>query len=291
MKPHNQHITAERIGTKKAKLENWNISSVKSPQISIKHWKNFKLNEIPVIFKIAEFERVKADGHIRKITKSIVENQFFDNVIRVIKKNNDWYVIDGQHRLAALYVLYKDFGLETYDLIIIEYPTTNGRIIYRKNNLGKSLSVAHHLKAIDNNTIPFFNDLREFLTHDDNNRILTYAEMARCHNYATTGLKSINIPLEDVVMSFTPEDIEQVKSFIRGLLNTMPTREKGNQFRMSFMMSVYSVAYSRKLNQVEITNLIMKGLKDKEIIDSLPHIGKADTVARTTRFNKLCDNL
>ncbi len=278
MKNSNQHLTT--VG----KFQSWDTSRVRSPKVAIIYKKAMKLSQIPVIFKIADFERIKADKHIRDIARSIVDNTFFDPVIRVIKRRDDWYVIDGQHRLAALYLLFKDFGLETYDLIVLEYPEQNARTIYRKNNLTKPLNLSHHLKAIDTKRQPFFNELREFLSHNDNSKLLTFAEIIRCHNYAATGIKGLNVPLEDIVAGVTEQDIEHIVSFVRGMTNTMPTKQKGDQFRMSFMMSCYYASYKKKLNQVEIGNLILKGLKNTKIINSLGHNTKADLELRTQLF-------
>ena len=246
------------------------VGEIKSPTYTIVHLKKFDLSKIPVYFKVADFERVKSDHQIMKIKSSIANNRFYNIIISVIKVDADWKVIDGQHRLAALYLLYRDYGLRTYDLVVIEYPPDAQREVYRKNNVGIRLSIAGHIKALDTHTADFFNDLRDILCHDEGSRFWSFKEALDCHYFATTGMRALGVPaLERALESITKMDIDFIRTFRNALVNESPTKTRGVIFKPTFMKACYRAAYENKLNVAEIGNLMTAGIHNCEIMDRL----------------------
>ena len=80
-------------------------------------------------------------------------------------KDAKYDVIDGQHRIEALRYAREAFGLQTYDLIMFVYSEEGKREIYRRLNLGSPLTLAQHLKAIDNGRVKFFSSMRQYCDH------------------------------------------------------------------------------------------------------------------------------
>lgn len=258
---------------------------IESPKYKILNLKNFPLNQIPTYFKIADFERKKTATHISKIIRSIKENKFYDNVIRVIKKAGLVYVVDGQHRLAALYNLHQMTGLPTYDLIVIEYETSESRDVYRKINIGMRLGVAHHLKAIDDGSIPFFNELRDVLSHESIISKLTFKEAIDCLSFTKFHYKSIAVwNLEKVLSSITKGDIEFIRVFADAMIRNTPTRLRGIIFRPMFIKPLFAACYRKKLNILGVLRMIDFGKSNKSITDTLADISTANYNRVTSIF-------
>jgi len=254
------------------------LKHIQYPQYTIHEFPRFSLFLIPQKFHIPEFERVKIERHIERIKTSIINNQFFDVVIRVVPhKDGAWHVIDGQHRLAALYTLHTQWGLEEYPLIVIEYAESCARNVYRRVNVGKQLAIAAHLKAIDDKRHKFFNELRDLICHDESSKILSFAEILNCLHVAKTGSRFLGIDQLDKAVSEVKDfDIEFSKGFVRAMEDSNPTKQKGIQFKPLFLRACFKICYLKKLNRVEIGNVISSGITNKEILDRIDTFNKAN---------------
>jgi len=253
------------------------IPSIRAPHYTLHKFDNFELKNIPAFFKIADFERIKQDYHVDQIRASIVKNEFYDNLIRCYKgKDGSWTVLDGQHRLAALWLLHKWYGLQRYDLIVVEYTKGNERVIYRKQNSAKPLTIANWVKSYDNHLIPFFNDLRDILSHDDGDKLWEFSSAIYCLVFAKTGTKSFHkTGTEAIVAAATETDTKFIRDFVHALQTSMPTKVRGNQFRPAFIRPCFAVAYRYHMNWLEIDKLITFGLHSDEIIKNLDNTSKA----------------
>jgi len=103
--------------------------------------------EIPKFFEATDYQRVLNRLHTYRIVESIVNNTFYDNTIRVLKiGTNKYKIIDGQHRLSALWILHTQYGVQTYDLALQIFPEQEQREVFRKINAGKGLKPQDILK-------------------------------------------------------------------------------------------------------------------------------------------------
>jgi len=253
------------------------IPHIHGPQYKEHKFDAFELSHIPAVFKIADFERIAKDYHVDQIRASIVANDFYDNFIRAFKeKKGSWVVVDGQHRLAALWLLHKYYNLKTYPITVIEYDEKDARNIYRKLNSTKALTVANWIKSYDNHVIPFFDELRDILSHDDGTHLWDFAGATYALNFAKTGAKGLNrAQTIHVINKVNDADITFIKEFVKALKLSMPNRTKGQQFRPTFIRPVFAVAYRYKLSFLEIERLITYGMHTEEILKNLDNLSKA----------------
>lgn len=238
------------------------IPKIHPMEMKIHELKHFKLSNMWAIFKIADFERTASDYHIDDIRLSIVNNTFPDSFVRgFIDKKGFKVILDGQHRLKALWFLAKYYGLEYYDLYFIEYSEANARENYRSLNSGKTLNMKNVLKSYDEQQHPFFVELKDILSHDDNTREWSFAEALGALTYAKTGNRSMGRRrVEKMFECVTGDDIKFVREYVKALTLTMPQKTRGTQYRPAFSKPCFAVSYRYKLNYLEITNLIYYGL-------------------------------
>jgi len=283
--------TFKRIGRNQYEMRR-DIEQVRPPSFTLDLMRNFNLAEIPTYFEIADFERAKSSFHINEIKIAILNNQFYDVVIRVVVRNRKLIVIDGQHRLAALYILHKDHGLQTYDLVIMKYEEDAQRTVYRKLNVGKVLKLSNHLKALDNGRVQFFNDLRSLLCHDDRTKLWTFKEALECQVYSDSGQFLSSRRLDSQLFEIDEKDTTYLKKFAECLILTSPTRTRGMQFKQLFQVNAYAIAYHHNMNKAEINKLIMAGLKTPEIIEQIGVIQNAEGRKRVAEhFKRLGDEI
>lgn len=262
------------------------VSGIVSPKIRVQKLDNFLLEKIPALFKIPDWERIKADHHVDQIKKAIAENHFYDPYIRVFRTvDKHLMVIDGQHRLAALWLLHRYYNLKTYDLVLLEYQEDDAVEIYRRLNAGKPLSLKNYVKTFDNGQDPFFNQLRDILSHDDCNNFWDFASALKCLYFAKTGGKNAGKGiLQKVLLDVKQEDIDFVREFVKGIKLTMTNKQRGQQFKPAFLKPCFAVAYQYKLNMLEICKLIDFGLTHKDIIDHIDVNTKPNYADQVNRF-------
>ena len=131
--------------------------AVKPPEYTLKILTDFSLKNLEKTFSIADFERPLRPRHVQKIVVAIQNNEFFDNIIGVfLKRNGQYEIIDGQHRIEALGILRDAHDLTRYNLVLRIFPERLARKIYRRINLGQALKMQEHLRALDNEKHPFF---------------------------------------------------------------------------------------------------------------------------------------
>jgi len=275
-------------GTAKKNVDEFlaRIPYVKSVPIEIHKLKAFKLANLWAIFKIADFERITSEFHTDEIRTAIIHNKFFDPFVRgYVDKKGFNVIVDGQHRLAALWFLAKYYGLKEYDLYFLEYSVGDAREIYRGLNSGKALNLKNVLKSYDEGGHPFFNQLKDILSHDDNTRDWAYAEALACLAFAKTGNKGLGKQtIKAVLETVTDFDITFIREYTKALKMTMPTKERGQQFRPAFIKPNFAAAYKYNLNFLEITNLIYFGLGRASIEAHLDTNSKAAYVEITNLF-------
>jgi len=143
------------------------IKEINPPDCTWSYLKNFKLASIPAIFEPSSYQRSLNTPHTYRIVSSIVNNTFYDNTLRVVKIGKNRYsVIDGQHRLAALWILHNQYDVQTYDLAVQIFDNDEQREVFRKINSGKTLTHGDILKSYATGDIKFFDELKEYAQHN-----------------------------------------------------------------------------------------------------------------------------
>ena len=230
---------------------------------------NFSLSEIPKKFVLADFQRKQNTAHVYRIVESIVNNKFYDNIIRCVRlKNKQYEVIDGQHRLKALWILHKQYGVMEYTIVMQLFNTDEAREVFRKINSGKKLTTADHLKTLDDGTFTFFDDLRGVCTHTANKTMNTYINAVNALFYAMTHVSRPVKPyqLEDVLESFTSDDIAHVYRISVAMKKVYDKTMTPRVFNLNLAKSVLRLGYEHNLTSNEYVRLLTEILRSNEIM-------------------------
>ena len=258
------------------------------PKAEIIYLNDFNLKDLETTFTPAKFERRTSKNKIHKIANAMIENKFIDNVIRVVNSTSVTYdIIDGQHRVEALHYAREYFGLETYDLIVFCYQGGNQREIYRRLNLGKPLTLADHLKALDNGKLKFFNELRDYCVHYRAVGSQSYATILNCLHYAkSTSIRTVRTwTVDDFLQAVTPSDLKKIQLFIP-LLDQIATNPESQFYRYTIMRNFFRIYYENKLsekNTIELGKELLKSFKVKELAE------KRDTFAMRGIYHYIID--
>jgi len=169
--------------------QTFEVKTIQPPNCKWFTLENFDLSKIPIMFVPAEFQRKTSTAHVYRIVESIINNTFYDNTIRCVKLPNGKYeVIDGQHRLQALWVLHKQYGIKHYNIVMQYFKNTESREVFRKINSGRKLTTIDFLKTMDDGTYSFFDELRDYATHKLSKNYIGYLKLLNALSYQRTGL-------------------------------------------------------------------------------------------------------
>jgi len=249
-------------------VKNYNYDkTVKSPKVEIEFFDDYNLQDLANDFEIAEFERRVSAPHVSKIVNSILNNTFRDNIFRVSRlANNKWKLIDGQHRLLALKKVYDEYGVETYNLILLVYQETDGRITYKGINQGKKLTAQDYLKALDNGKIEFFNKLREYVGAYSNYEQKSFLDILYSQHYtATKNPKGSYKDLEKILETILSKEIDQAVIFCKTINKVGGKISMNPIFRGSIYRNIYRISIEKKLTSIQIERLIKFLQKQKSI--------------------------
>ena len=260
------------------------------PEAKITVLKEFDLTEIEKTFQYASFERRISKHKVHSIAQAMMDNKFTDNVLRVITAGNNsakFEVLDGQHRIEGLKYARDEFGLQTYDLIIFCYLGGNRREIYRRLNLGRPLTLADHLKGIDDGNNMFFNLLRKECDHYRTPDKMSYQNVINCLHYAkSTSIRAIRpLAIDDFISSITQQDIATVKQFI-SVLNQMATHPDSLFYHYTLLRNFFRVFYENKLSNddmLKLGDVLKRAPKIKELAE------KRDTFAMRGIYHYIID--
>lgn len=249
---------------------------ITSPSYTLKVLKNFPLRNLEKTFVIANFERILNIRHVKKILGSMATNEFFDNIISVILKRNGQYeVIDGQHRITALGLLRDDFDITKYDLVLMIFQEKDARKIYRHINLGKPLKLQDHLRALDNNKNSFFEVLRPYFVHYNDGKIPKFETILNALVYAKNGSPRAVQPLllDRMFRSITENDLKVIQTFSRALKKIEPFIPKQRQklYMSSVYRNMFRVGYENNFDKTQWEEFITICKTDK-ISEKLQYI-------------------
>lgn len=259
------------------------------PEAKVVVLNNFDLSKIEEYFEYAKFERRISKRKVHLIAQAIIDNKFTDNVLRVCssKTNTEYEVLDGQHRIDGLRYARDNFGLENYDLVLMNYLGGNRREIYRRLNLGKPLTLADHLKALDNGKQPFFNDMREYCDHYSKVGMISYRTAINCLYYSkSTSIRSVRpLDIDDFIKSITQRDIKILQMFFK-LLPQIATNSDSLFYHYTLMRNFFRIYYENKTTDqqmIALADILIKSSEVKEMAE------KRDTYAIRGIYHYIID--
>lgn len=259
--------------------------AVKPPEYTLKILTDFSLRNLEKTFTIADFERPLKPRHVQKIVVAILNNEFFDNIIGVFMKRNGQYeIIDGQHRIEALGILRDAHDLTRYNLVLRIFPERLARKIYRRINLGQSLKMQEHLRALDNDRHPFFLRLRPYFLHYNDGKFPKFEMILNALYYAKNGSPRAvrSLLLDRMFHSITARDLTVIITFSRAMHKLAPIlvpKMRPNLYRYAIYRNIFRVGYENIFEQYQWENLIQICKTDKVIV-SLQKEQKAAAVRR-----------
>jgi len=231
---------------------------VQFPQVDWVYREHYQLIDLRKDIKVADFERRVNPRHVREIQRAILNNEFYDIVIRCYKDGNKFILLDAQHRIAALILCHEENNLKEYPLMFVIFPKELGRKIYRRINIGKPLQISDHTKAMDDKKNPYFNELGQWLAHYKDPTHLSYAEMLYMHMYYLT--KNANIHraelLEETLKGITIKDITIMKAFLTAMQKTNPVMRRNPIYRVQFLRNIYRLGYENDFDTEQFEMLI-----------------------------------
>jgi len=262
------------------------------PESKIITLKDFDLSRIEEYFEYAEFERKISKNRVHKMAHAILDNKFVDKYIHVVtseKKDIIYTVIEGQHRIEGLRYARDYSGLITYDLVLILYLNGNPREIYRRLNLGTPLTLAAHLRAIDNGGHKFFNNLRDYCDHHPKGNKLSYAQVINCLYYAkSTSIRPVRpLTVDDFILGITIRDIRVIKNFVSILLQ-IATNPDDIFYHYTIMRNFFRIYYENDISEESMIELGKHVRQSKKIQDLSE---KRDTHAMRGIYHYIIDIL
>lgn len=243
---------------------------IESPNYILKSLKNFPLSKLEQVFTVAEFERPLKLRHISSLVSAMAANEFFNNILSVIQKNNGKFeVIDGQHRIEALKEIRDVYGIKKYDIILLIFPEKFSRKIYRRINLGQPLKMQDHLRALDNGHQQFFIKLRPYFVHYNDGILPKFQMILSALSYAKNGSPRAVRPLllDRLFKNILLKDLEIIIKFSNALAVIEPHIPKKFQVLYSFGIyrNMFRVGYENSFDQNTWQNFISICRVDHEL--------------------------
>jgi len=176
---------------------------------------NFDLSKISEMFEYAEFERKVNISSVNKILESIISEKMHNHTIMGTKIGENRYsIFDGQHRLEALKMAYKDYGVKTFHLVLHIFDKKLEREAYVNSNSGRALTVRDFTKALDDGTVPYFEENRKFMNHYRSKTEFCYADALMAilyvRNNSAQSIASYRTETRDLFLSITPQESKAV---------------------------------------------------------------------------------
>jgi len=246
---------------------------------------NFPLKNLERMFSIAVFERPIMLRHVKKITRSMVEGEFYDNTLQVTKKlSGQFDVIDGQHRIESLGKLRDDYNITHYDLVLHIYPELLARKIYRKINLGRTLTLGNHLRALDNGKNSFFVRLRHKYVHYNKGVVPKFEQILNALHYAKNGSpRAVNaILLDRMFKSITTNDIDVILVFSKAMTKVEP-KINTKLYKFGIYRNLFRVGYENNFNVTKWCDFISICSNNK-VIDGLQSARTIRSIKRTYSY-------
>lgn len=231
---------------------------------------NFDLSKISKIFVPAVFQRKHSTAHVNRIVESIINNTFYDNTIRCVKlKNGKYEVIDGQHRLKALWILHKQYGIQHYNLVMQYFKSDEAREVFRKINSGKKLTTMDYLKTLDDGKYTFFDELRDFATHKQSKIFVPYLKLLNGVIYLRTkNPRTLPIHLlEETIDSLQADELAHIYRIAKVIYETHHKMQNHRVFLTSLISPLLAIGYANNYSQKDYSNHLQKMMASEKIAE------------------------
>lgn len=264
----NQEII-QTISQKQIKAIRSSIDNLHQPKGKWFKMDDFILSTIPDMFTLCDFQRAQNTPHVRRILESIINNQFYDNMIRCVKIGPKSYkVIDGQHRLSALWMLHRNYNVRTYPLTVQVFSEDEAIKVFRKINSGKTLTTKDHLKTYDDGTFPFFDELRPYCTHmTQKNRVSFLSAVNSYLHYISGSTKPIKIyNIADVLEELTQDKIDYLYRMTKATAELFDKTKNPRLINASLQKILYKIGANNNFSSHEFEILLGKMATNEELI-------------------------
>lgn len=252
--------------------ETFEVKKIFPPNCKWCTLEDFDLSKIPTMFVPADFQRKPSTAHVYRIVESIINNTFYDNTIRCVKlKNGKYEVIDGQHRLQALWVLHKQYGIQHYNIVMQYFKNTEAREVFRKINSGKKLTTIDYLKTLDDGTYPFFDELRDYATHKIAKNYIGYLKLLNALNYQRIGIpKSLAThALEEIISSIQADDMAHMFRIAKASSQVYHKLKSDRVFAKSITLPLFAIGYDNNYSYIEYAKHLEKIVTSDRIAEIL----------------------
>ena len=228
---------------------------------NIVDFKNFDLSTIGQVFKIADFERKVSSTTVSKIITAMIEGRMYNKIIRVITNSDGSYsVLDGQHRLKALEVMHRAYGLKTFDLTLELWNEDEARDAYVNINSGRSLKSTDFTKALDDGTVLFFNEFKDILNHYRSKKAFSFYECLQAIQYSRKGsqiLIHVN-ELKDFMDSITSLEKNAIKRGVEAVYTTGEPLNRCLMAKASIFRNLVRIEVEKQYDTIELYELGVK---------------------------------
>ncbi|MBI5697056.1 MAG: hypothetical protein HZC29_00830 [Thaumarchaeota archaeon] len=250
---------------------------VAPPKIEYVEMKHFPLKDLKDAFVIPEFERRVDRSHMKRMVEAILNNEFYDTVIRGTRlPNKKVQLIDAQHRLLAFTIAHENHGLQHYDFHLLLYTPEDARKIYRRLNMGKKLVAADITLALDDGGVKFFNELRRLAQHYRNEKGMAFTDVLFAWNYCTTKSAHSRMELlEQIMRSLDDKNIALLKNWMQAMHDTAGALIGNPMYLAPVFRNIARVGYERNYTYNEFVDLVRK-LQKAKLPDDIERIKSLD---------------
>lgn len=252
--------------------QTFEVKTISPPNCQWYTLDNYDLSRIPKMFVPAAFQRKHSIAHVYRIVESMINNTFYDNTIRCVKLPNKKYeVIDGQHRLQALWILHKQYGIKHYSIVMQYFKGIEAREVFRKINSGRKLTTMDYLKTLDDGTYPFFDEIRDYATHKSSKNYIGYLKLLNALNYQRKGApKSLPIhALEDILSSIEADDMAHMYRIANAACSVYVKLKSDRIFAQATILPLFAIGYTNNYSKTEYTLHFEKIITSDAIADLL----------------------
>ena len=233
---------------------------------------NFDLSKIPKMFVPAIFQRKHSIAHVNRIVQSIINNTFYDNTIRCVRLSKEKYeVIDGQHRLKALWILHKQYGIQHYNLVMQYFKSDEAREVFRKINSGKKLTTMDYLKTLDDGKYSFFDELRDFATHKQSKIFVSYLKLLNAVYYLRNKNPKTIPPhlLEETIESLQADELAHIYRIAKTIYEVHHKMQNNRLFITSLVSPLFAIGYTNNYSQKDYSYHLKKMITSEKIAQLL----------------------
>lgn len=263
-------------------------TNVKMPKVDVIGLDKYDLSEIQRDFVVPEFQRRWDREHTNKIVKAIMTNHFYDNIITVYREGNKYWIIDGQHRINALKICYALYKLRYYSIILVIFPKEHANTVFRRNNLGKKLSVAEMLNSMKDVNAELFRRMRKYVDSYRNKDRIGIGDLFNAFVFleGKHGYSGVTL-LEEFLPKIDKEHIDAMERMMAILTQIEPEPNYNPIYRAPSFRAIYRLAFELHLDERKIGKMVGYIRRTQYLLDLTQNNKHAAVVSF---YNKLLES-